>query len=124
MGLRTPRGKFERLDVILAAQTWVGSGEARRVIAGTCRNVSARGCRLQVEDADLLPALDVDSPVEFSFQLDSAGPPIRGAAKAAWVRRERGDGGKIRVVLGLEFTSVSLPDRERIKAYIGSRVQP
>lgn len=124
MGLHTPRGKFERLDVILAAQIWSGAGEERRTAAGTCRNLSAGGCRLQIENAELLPAIDVNSKVEFSTQLEPTGPPIQGTAHVAWVRRERGEGGKIRVVLGLEFTSVSLPERERIKAYIKSRVQP
>ena len=124
MGLHTPRGKFERLDVILAAQTWAGGTQVRRVIAGTCRNISASGCRLQIENADLLPPLDVNSPVEFSIQLEPTGLPIQGGAQVAWIRRERGDVAKIRVVLGVEFTSVPLPDRERIKAYIKSRIQP
>lgn len=124
MGLHTPRGKFERLDVILAAQTWSGSSEGRRVVAGTCRNISAGGCRLQIENAELLPALDVNSSLEFSVQLEAAGPPIQGTAKVAWIRRERGDGGKIRVVMGVEFMTLPLPERERIKAYIKARVQP
>lgn len=124
MGLHTPRGKFERLDVILAAQTWSESNEGRRVIAGTCRNISASGFRLQIENAELLPALDVNSSFEFSVQMEAASSPIQGTAKVAWIRRERGDGGKIRVVLGLEFVTLPLPERERIKAYIKSRVQP
>jgi c-di-GMP-binding flagellar brake protein YcgR len=124
MGLHTPRGKFERLDVILAAQAVVGGGEVRRVVAGTCRNISAGGCRLQVEDASRLPPLDVNSSLEFSVQLDPAGSPIQGIAKVAWIRRERGDSGKIRVVVGMEFVTLPLSERERIKAYIKARVQP
>lgn len=124
MGLRAPRGKFERLDVILAAQAWRGGGEGRRIVAGTCRNLSARGCRLQIESAELLPALDVNSSLEFSVHLEPTSPPIQGTAKVAWIRRERGDGGKIRVVMGMEFVTLPLPERERIKAYIRARVQP
>jgi len=124
MGLHTPRGKFERLDVILAAQLRVGGVEGRRTIACTCRNLSASGCRLQIEHAELLPGMDVESPVEFSIQLKPTGLPIQGTAKVAWVRRERGDSGRIRSVLGLEFTLLPLPEREQIKAYIKSRIQP
>lgn len=124
MGLHTPRGKFERLDVVLAAQTWSGTGGVRRTVASTCRNLSAGGCRLQIENAELLPGIDVNSSIEFSIQLEPTGSPIQGVSKVAWVQRERGDGGKIRVVLGLEFTSLPFPERERIKAYIKNKVQP
>lgn len=122
MGLHAPRGRFERRDVVLAAKTWSGEGERRRAVGCTCRNLSAGGCRLQIEDAQLLPGIDVESPLEFSIHLESVRPPIQGAARVAWVRRERGDGVKVRVVLGLEFTSLPQPERERIKAYIKLRV--
>lgn len=124
MGLHAPRGKFERLDVILPAQIRRGGEETPRIVAATCRNLSARGCRLQVENAELLPGMDVESAVGFLLQLGPMGPPVEGAGKVAWLKRERSGSGKIRLSLGIEFTAVSLPDRERIKAHIKSKVEP
>jgi len=87
-------------------------------IAATCRNLSGRGCRLTVEDAKLGPGFSVDSPIWFSIQLTPRPPEIRGGGQVAWLQKERGEPGKIRLILGIEFTQVSFTDRERIKAFI------
>ncbi len=121
MGLHAPRGKFERLDVVLASAIRMGT---EQMIGCTCRNISARGCRLQIEDARLLPFGDMEAVVQFSIQMEPAGPPIEGSGKVVWLKKERGDMGKVRLILGVEFTAVSLPDRERVKGYIKSKVQP
>ena len=123
MGLHSPRGKFERLDILLAGKIWVGRGESRRTVAATCRNLSGRGCKLQIEDAQILSELTVDSRLEFSIQLEPIGVPVEGTGKIAWVRQERGEEARTRLVVGLEYTSVPTIDRERIKAFIYNRLE-
>lgn len=123
MGLKNPRPKFERMDAVLSAKAWPAGVPVARVAAATCRNLSARGCRLQVEDADLLRGLDVESPVHFSFRLEPGSPEIQGSGKVAWLTRQRGEGAKIQLILGIEFTGLSFSDRERIKSYIASQLQ-
>ena len=120
MAAWSPRGRFERLDVVLAARIWRTDERADSPVAATCRNLSARGCRFWVEDARLIPGLDLESPVQFSIQLEPARPEITGGGRVVWLKKERGEAGKIRVILGLEYISVSFADRERIKGYIAS----
>ncbi len=118
MGLKVPRGKYERLDVLLPAKVWRTLERLDPTIAASCRNLSARGCRLQIEDVRLVPGFDLDSHIEFAIQLTPDEKEIQGGGKIAWAKRERGMTGKIRLVLGVEFTAVSTRDRERIKAFI------
>lgn len=118
MGLKVPRGKYERLDVLLSAQIWRTLDRVDPTIGASCRNISARGCRLQIEDARLVPGFDLDSSLEFSIQLSAEQKEVGGSGKIAWLKKERGMAGKTRLVLGVEFTAVSTRDRERIKAFI------
>lgn len=122
MGLKSPRGKFERLDALLSARIWRTPARTDPTVAATCRNLSARGCRLRVEDEKLVPGFDLESPIYFAIQLEPAKPQISGVGQVVWMGRERGEAGKVRAVFGVEFISVSFADRERIKAFIASQV--
>lgn len=121
MGLKTPRGKFERLATLLSAKVWKTPARQDPAVAATCRNLSARGCRLWVEDAGWVPGFDVESPITFSIRLHPLKPELVGCGRVAWFSRERGEEGKIRAVFGVEFTEVSFSDRERIKAHIAEQ---
>lgn len=118
MGLKAPRGKFERLDILLPARIWRTRGRQDPVVAATCRNLSARGCRLRVEDVKRVPGFDVESPIYFSIRLHPLQPELVGCGQVVWFKRERGEEGKIRSIFGIEFTDVSFSDRERIKGFI------
>ena len=122
MGLKSPRGKFERLDALLAARVWRTPEHADPTVAATCRNLSARGCRLRVEDEKLVPGFDLESPIYFAIQLQPNQPEVAGGGEVVWMGRERGEEGKVRAIFGVEFTAVSFADRERIKGFISSRV--
>jgi len=121
MGLNAPRGKYERLDVLVPAKVWRTVDKTDAPIATTCRNLSGRGCRLRIEDANLAPEFDLDSKIAFSLSLDPRKPELGGSAKIAWTKRERGNAGKVRLVLGAEFIGVSMEHREQIKAFIQSK---
>ncbi len=141
MGMKMPRGKFERRDVLLSAKIWRTRDKMDSPVASTCRNVGARGCRLIVEDAKMAPNFDVDLPIYFLIDLSwkwnrppkitglSSAPQessslVEGAGHVAWLKREHGEFGKIRLTLGVEFAAVSFEDREKIKAYIASLPEP
>ncbi len=121
MGLNAPRGKYERLNVLVPAKIWRTADKSDLAIAATCRNLSARGCRLCLEDAKLAPEFDLDSKSTFSLRLDPRKPELGGNAKIAWTKRERGNAGKVRLVLGAEFIGVSMEHREQIKVFIQSK---
>ncbi len=143
MGLKIPRGRFERRDVLLSTKIWRTTEKMDSPIVATCRNISARGCRLAIEDAKMAPNFDVDLPIYFLIDLSPWKPHrphktiglsrsepqessclIEGGGHVVWLKREHGEPGKIRLGLGIEFTSVSFPDREKIKAYIASLPEP
>ena len=142
MSLKTPRGKFERRDVLLSTVIWRTIEKADTPVASTCRNISARGCRLVIEDARLAPNFDVDLPIHFRIDLSpwkphrpharpgasvnksEDSPLIEGSGEVVWVKREHGEPGAIRLNLGVQFTAVSFQDREKIKAFIASLPEP
>ncbi len=106
------------MDLLLSARLWRTPDHSDSTVAAVCRNLSARGCRLSVEDARLLAGVDLESQIWFSIPLDPKTEEVGGAAKVAWIRKERGEEGKVRLILGVEFVGIPLPVRERIKAYI------
>ncbi len=122
MGLKKPRSPYERQDVLLPAKVWRTADRADPAVAATCRNLGARGCRFAVEDARRLPALNVETPIAFSIEIAPSMPTVEGGGRVAWMKRERGEGGKVRLVVGVEFTSVAGSHQERIKAYLAALV--
>ena len=124
MGLKgTPRGKYERLDVLLAARIWKKADRSDSPIPATCRNLSAKGCRLTVEESRPLTGFNLESPIYFSFELPPSAMEIAGGGVVAWFKRERGGKGETRLVLGVQFTSITFTNQERIRAFIVSRIQ-
>lgn len=123
MGLKSPRGKYERLDVLLAARIWKKADHSDSPIPATCRNLSAKGCRLAVEEIRPVTGFNLGSPIYFSFELPPSALEVAGGGVVAWFQRERGEKGRTRLVLGVQFRSVTFTDQERIKAFISSRVR-
>lgn len=122
MGLKHPRGKFERLDYLIPARIWRKPDRSDAPVGCTCRNISARGCRLRIENASLVPDLEIDHVIQFRFQLGLQPLEILGSGKVAWIKKERGDPGKICLICGIEFTTLSFQDREHIKAFIAKQL--
>lgn len=122
MGIRKPRSPYERQDVLLPAKIWRTADRADPAVAATCRNLGARGCRFAVEDTRRLPGLNVETPITFSIEIAPSMQPVDGGGRVAWMKRERGEGGKVRLILGIEFSSVAIAHQERIKAYLAALV--
>ena len=122
--MRPPRGTFERLNTLLSARIWKTADRSDSPIAATCRNLSGRGCRFVIEDLRWVSEFYLESPIYFSFQLKPDTPEISGGGVVNWLKKQRGEPDKIRYVLGVEFTSVSFADRDRIRAFIFLRHPP
>ena len=124
MGLKgTPRGRYERLDVLLAARIWKKPDHSDPTLAATCRNISARGCRFTLEESRPITGFNLDSPIYFSFELPPAAVEISGGGTVVWFKREHGEKGKTRMVLGVQFKSIGFSSQERIKAFISNTIQ-
>ena len=87
----SPRGQYERRDVLLPAKIWRTMDREDPTVAATCRNISSRGCRLTVEDAKLVPGFDVESPIQFAITLDPQTPDVLGGGLVAWIIASRCD---------------------------------
>ncbi len=135
MGLKFPRGKYERRNVLLAAKVWGTADPHEEPCVGTCRNISARGCRFMFEDEKRCPLFDIDSPIRFWIDLSPWRPhpaayvktgevpetvSVEGSGRVVWTKREHGEPGRIQLLIGVEFAVVSFADRERIKEFIVS----
>ena len=119
----TPRGRYERLDVLLAARVWKKPDHSDPTLPATCRNISAKGCRFTLEESRPITGFDLDSPIYFSFELPPDAMEISGGGAVAWFKRERAEKGRTRLVLGVQFRSVAFSSQERIKAFISLAMQ-